>query len=493
MSKARTRRGLALVPDRASRVLLYIRVSALMNRGGDDFHSPEIQTSTIRRKTLGMQEVGVIDCDIDQTGTTFAREGIDKVKELAEARAFDVLAVYNVARLGRNTYESLKFLNELADHGITIISAREHIDTSTPSGRKHLTDLLSGAQMRSEEIGEDWSAAIEHRFQQGHHPGRNLGYLHVDKRKVKDPLWGPLIEEAFSKYAKEIPTRQICAYIYASTGRHIEPKNLKRMLENSVYIGQATLHGHTKAGNHEPLVKPDVWQTVQTRLARERGEPPRVKEMAWFLAGLVRCGSSAGCPRCGDSEMCPVSSHGPDHYGVERLICGHQAKASAKCAGVATPVKAQLEAGVLDRVTEHISQLKINLSARVQAMMRAAEARTDAATLRAQQDEARAAITKLVTSWALGKVPDHAYEASLAELRAAESAAATGLKEAEAISKVRDPGEIIAAAEAMLELWPDLIEPERARLIRKIVKRVVIAKPQRRGQPLGGRIDVQFH
>src|SRR5687768_2774212 len=145
-----TNRRLVAVLDRPLRVVVYIRVSALMGRGGDDFHSPEVQLGAIRRRTIGMREVEVIDCDIDQTGTTFDRKGIDRVRELAEAGLMDVLAVYNVSRLGRNTLESLKFLNWLADRGVTIISAKQHIDTSTPSGRKHLTDLLAGAQMQSE-------------------------------------------------------------------------------------------------------------------------------------------------------------------------------------------------------------------------------------------------------------------------------------------------------------------------------------------------------
>jgi site-specific DNA recombinase len=122
------RRALAAVPDQPRRVVAYRRVSALMGRGGDDFHSPDVQLQAIRRVTTGMVEVAVID-DIDRTGRHFAREGIDKIRALAEAGHLDVLAVYDVSRLGRNVRESLAFLSRLADRGVTIVSACEQVDT----------------------------------------------------------------------------------------------------------------------------------------------------------------------------------------------------------------------------------------------------------------------------------------------------------------------------------------------------------------------------
>jgi site-specific DNA recombinase len=157
-----TRRHLAAVPEQPRRVALYVRVSALMGRGGDDFHSPDVQTNAMRRLTAGLQEVDVIE-DIDQTGRTFSRDGIDKIRKLAEAHAIDAVAVYNVSRLGRNVLESLKFLTWLAERGVTILSATEHIDTGTPSGRWMLTNMLAIAEMRSDEISGEWARTIHHR------------------------------------------------------------------------------------------------------------------------------------------------------------------------------------------------------------------------------------------------------------------------------------------------------------------------------------------
>ncbi|MGC1213859.1 MAG: recombinase family protein, partial [Micromonospora sp.] len=150
------RRALRPVPDAQSRVALYVRVSALMGRSGDNFHSPEVQTTAMRRVTTGMHEVAVVE-DIDRTGRHFSREGIERIRRLALARQIDALAVYDVSRLGRNVKESLTFLAWLAEQGVTILSASEQVDTSTPAGRLMLTNMLAIAEYRSDEIGRGWS------------------------------------------------------------------------------------------------------------------------------------------------------------------------------------------------------------------------------------------------------------------------------------------------------------------------------------------------
>src|SRR5690242_4267650 len=102
------------VPDKSGRVVLYARVSALMDRGGDNFHSPTVQVTAMRRITAGMREVAVIE-DLDASGRNFERDGINRIRRMAERGEIDALAVYDVSRLGRNVRESLTFLADLAD------------------------------------------------------------------------------------------------------------------------------------------------------------------------------------------------------------------------------------------------------------------------------------------------------------------------------------------------------------------------------------------
>lgn len=233
----RRRTPLSAVPDQPSRVVLYRRVSALMGRDGDDFHSPDVQAAAMRRATTGMHEVAVID-DIDVSGTHFNRDGIERVRALARSRQIDAVAVYDVSRFGRDVLESLLVLRELSQFGVTIISASERIDTSTPSGEWMLTNLLAIAQMRAKEIGRGWSGAIAARAESGRHHGRPLGYTRVDKQLVPDPVLGPAITEVFRRYAAGDPIGEITAYLAALRGQPMHTANVKKLLRSPVYLGK---------------------------------------------------------------------------------------------------------------------------------------------------------------------------------------------------------------------------------------------------------------
>ncbi|NUT52367.1 MAG: recombinase family protein, partial [Saccharothrix sp.] len=335
-------RKLKVVRESAARVLLYRRVSALMGRGGDDFHSPDLQLNAMRRMTVGMHEVAVID-DIDQTGRHFNRDGIDEIKRLMARRAFDVLAVYNVSRLGRNVFESLKFLNELAEHRITIISASEQIDTSTAAGRWLLPQMLSVAQMQSDQIGDNWAALIEHRARRGEHHGNPFGYAKRDKRMIPHPQFGSVMTEAFQRYADGVPIGRITAYVAASRGHAMSPGNLKKMLQNPVYLGHVIAAGEILPGNHEPLVTQEVWDRVQVRMARDATAPARHLNPTWSLVGLVFCSNGHHMVRA------PYVTR--DGERVFRLICGYaKARFAGGCEGVGNPLLDRVEAEVLRQV-----------------------------------------------------------------------------------------------------------------------------------------------
>lgn len=484
MGKRSLNRRLAVVADRPLRYLAYIRVSATMGRGGDDYYTEEIQLAAVRKRTVGMREIDII-CDIDETGTTFARDGIDKVLKLARAKAFDVLAVYNIKRFGRNTLEGLQTLNELADHGVTIISAKEHIDTSTPSGRKQLTDLLAGAQMQAEEIGEAWADVIERRAQEGKHHGHRLtGYKSVKGRMIPDANAAPIMTEVFMKFAKGKTTSEIMRYAAAALGRPIHISQVKRWVRNSAYAGRARLNGLEYDGAHEPLVDQDTWNACQDRLAREANMAPREKLPAWSLVGLVYC------PRGCRLYRRPYR----DETGERtfRLLCSREKSrlAGVDCDGIGTPLLEPVEGEVLRQALEHIRKVKSDVGARVAALSRRTTARVDAGALRRQVKEARDAIAKLTTAWARSQIGDSEYKASIAELRAAETVATQRLEGLNSSADAPDPIEHATATEALLMLWPEMLPDERNRAMKRIVKRVVVRRRRNWLEPEANRVQI---
>lgn len=477
-------RKLKVVRESAARVLLYRRVSAVMGRGGDDFHSPELQLSAMRRMTVGLAEVDVID-DIDRTGRDFDREGIDRIKQLAEARAFDVLAVYNVSRLGRNVYESLKFLNELAEHGITIMSASEQVDTSTANGRWLLTQMLSVAQMQSDQISDSWSRVIDHRAQRGEHHGRPLGYTKMQKQLVPDPVLGPVMTEVFTRYADGVPIGRIAQYLAAARGAPTQPGNLKKILRNSAYLGHVIAAGEVMPGNHPPLVTQDVWDRVQARLAQDAGTPARHLNPQWSLVGLLWC-------EFGHRMVRQPYKDRRTGKPVFRAICGYaRSRFAGGCDGVGNPIIDRIEEEVLRQVGDYVRRLRTDAGPRAARMARAAAARADADALNREMGKVQRAMVKLTTEFGADEgMPRAAYRAAMAELKDAETALSVELSRIGPAAQMATPEETANVAEAMLALWPSLLPDERGQLLRTVVRRVEVRKAAHWREPEADRVVI---
>ncbi|MEW2383341.1 recombinase family protein [Micromonospora sp. NPDC047707] len=475
------RRGqLAAVPDQPRRFVAYRRVSELMGRGGDDFHSPGIQLTAIRRmaKPAGLREVAVVD-DIDRTGRHFSREGIDEVRRMAAAGQIDVLVVYKVDRFGRNVLESLQLLAELADKGVTIMSATEQIDTSTPSGRWMLTNLLAIAEMQSDEIGRGWSNTIARRAEKGEHHGRPLGYIRRDKRLVPDPELSAAITETFRQYAAGEPIGDVTAYLAAIRGKAMHTANVKKLLRNPAYRGMVIAGDEVWPGEHEPLVDEVTWRKVQNRLAAEAGTPPRHLAPTWSLVGLVECPQKHKLQRAGGRLMC-----GEDRSQVK----------GSRCDGVGRPLLARVEAEVLAQVAAYARELRTDHGARAQRLARLTAGRADRATLERQVSEARTAMVNLLKDNAREQVPEPVYRQALAELREAEQTAAGQLARLGAADTPPDPEAVAKAAEAILKLWadPEVTHAERVKALRSLVDRIVVRPAERWREPESDRVDVRF-
>lgn len=479
-------RRLASVPEQPGRVVLYTRVSALMGRGGEDFHSPEVQQAAMRRATVGMREVGVVS-DIDRTGRHFAREGIEQIRRLAEERRIDAVAVYDVSRLGRNVRESLTFLNWLAERGVQVISACEQVDTATPAGRLMLTNMLAIAEYRSDEIGRSWSATISRRQQRGQHHGTApLGYAKQDGRLVEDPVLGPIIRKAWRDYAAGVKIGRIVADVAAARGKTMTTVNFKHMFRRQTYLGHIVnkVGGVIAENAHEPLVDKQTWDDVQARLIRDSRTPSRVLETSWALVGLSWCHHGHRLVRF------PMRRKG---MLEQRLGCGigPSRGVAEGCEGIGFPLMHEVEAVVLDQVREYISRLRTDDAARTEQLARTATAVVDEKALRRRLTQVTDAIGKMSKAWALGDLTDDEY-APVAELRAEAETIRARLADIGPAERRPPPEQLANAGEVLLELWPAATPDERSRMLRQIVDRVVIRKAARWREPVDDRVDVRF-
>ena len=94
------------------------------------------------------------------SGTHLNRPELQQMLADAQSNAFDVLLVFRVDRLSRRVAELSVLANELQASGVSLQSATEPIDTSTPAGMMIFQTLGVFAEFEQQSIVERTKTGI---------------------------------------------------------------------------------------------------------------------------------------------------------------------------------------------------------------------------------------------------------------------------------------------------------------------------------------------
>jgi DNA invertase Pin-like site-specific DNA recombinase len=97
---------------------------------------------------IAMQGLKIPDTQIymdKQSGKNTARPGLQKM--LATVRDGDTVVVESVSRFARNAKDLLDLIDKLSAQGVEFVSQKEHIDTTTPTGKFMLTVFAAVAEL----------------------------------------------------------------------------------------------------------------------------------------------------------------------------------------------------------------------------------------------------------------------------------------------------------------------------------------------------------
>src|ERR687894_1783395 len=154
------------------RVALCLRVSSEEQRERETI---EIQDEFLSQycRLYGLDVAGIYKDD-GVSGTIPLEERPEGRRLLEDAKAskFDTVLVYKLDRLGRSLLVIVDAHDRLQAAGVSLRSATEPIDTSTPSGRLIFQMLASFAEYERQSIIERTRAGLRRAFKNGKHPGR---------------------------------------------------------------------------------------------------------------------------------------------------------------------------------------------------------------------------------------------------------------------------------------------------------------------------------
>lgn len=284
---------------------------------------------------------------------TKKRDGFNSMVADALAGKIDLIITKSVSRFARNTVDSLTTIRKLKEHGTEVYFEKENIWTFDGKGELLLTIMSSLAQEESRSISENCTWGQRKRFADGKVTvpfKRFLGYDRgPDGNLVLNEKEAVTVRRIYSLFLRGMTpygiARQLTAEGVLSPGGK-EKWNagaVRSILTNEKYKGDALLQKSytvdflTKKkkvnegeipqyyveGNHEAIIKPDVFELVQRELEQRqqhRGQHSGVH----LFSGKIKCGVCGGW--YGSKTW-----HSNDKY--RRIIwqCNHKFEGDEKC------------------------------------------------------------------------------------------------------------------------------------------------------------------
>jgi site-specific DNA recombinase len=221
--------------------------------------------------------------------------------------------IYNMKRLGRSTRVTLNALYVFEQHGVSVVSMTEPIDTSTPAGRYFVTNLAAMAELDRDSIMQQLNDGKDRAARQGRWVGGCVPYGYI-VRDSQLTAYEPEAEVVRSIYAAYIDgnssydlARQLNANGIMPWGMAPEKRRknystiwtggrVRQILKNPVYKG-VSVHRKKSIIHREPVVRPApviideaTWDLVQAKIVENQIAGSKNQKYDYLLSGLMRCG-----------------------------------------------------------------------------------------------------------------------------------------------------------------------------------------------------------
>lgn len=249
MAKPRRKAPLtgALDPARAiTRVAAYLRVSTDMQaRSGLGLGDQRRQVEAMATVKGWPAPQVYVDEGISGTKESLRRPALAALMAAVEAGEIDAIIVNSIDRLARKARLTLELAEAFERSGVRLISCKESIDTTTPSGRLVFGVLAMMAEYERELIAERVRAALaEHSRRDGEAGGRlPYGYLRDEEKRLRVSLeQARIVRRIFAyRYGPDRMTlRQIAARLnrggyHSPQGAHWHHSSVAAVLANAMY------------------------------------------------------------------------------------------------------------------------------------------------------------------------------------------------------------------------------------------------------------------
>ena len=226
------------------------------------------------------------------------------IKDITEHQ-LDVVVVYKIDRISRSLADFTELSKMFANHGVSLVSVTQQIDTSTSMGRMLVNLLMSFAQyereITSDRIRDKVSASRRRGLWTGGVPP--YGYKVEDHRLVPVPKMAEQVVFAFERYELCQSFLQVARDLNTQFGGRLDGKpwnveHVRKLLTQPEHAGKLRDNktGEILEGRQEAIVSFELWSRIQKLIDSKRVGKRERKATAHqsLLKGIIKCGY-CGC------------------------------------------------------------------------------------------------------------------------------------------------------------------------------------------------------
>ena len=203
-------------------------------------------------------------------------------------------------RITRSTRDWDTLMDYLEKYNVYIAFVNDDINTTTANGKMVSRIMMSVSQNEIERTSERTIIGLEGAIKKGHTPARApLGYKHVDKKLVPDPLTKDIVIRIYNLYndglsyntiAKIFNEEKVC------DKTNWKDTSILKIISNVVYKGDYIQGKTTKNPRYfenvvEPIVSKELWENCQVQ--KKKNQRNYMRSQTYIFLQKLKC------PKCG--------------------------------------------------------------------------------------------------------------------------------------------------------------------------------------------------
>ncbi len=278
-----------------TRAVVYTRVSTSMQeRDGVSLETQlELARQHCEAKGWALTETYT---DV-MSGRSDRRPDLKRLEADAQAKCFDVVIVYKVDRLSRSARKYYELLSLFRDKDISIFSLTQPIDTTTPTGKFMLGQMILIAELEADNTSERVASAMRTVAAKGKHTGGwcPLGYRYIPKtvgpdgvvhdgHLELDQVEAEIVKLLFETFLRLRSCRGVAVHLNelghrTKRGKLFSIQAVSDILRNPAYTG-IIAYGRSveikgRSGRRSVPISPEKW------IIRENAHPVIIDQKTW--------------------------------------------------------------------------------------------------------------------------------------------------------------------------------------------------------------------